>query len=189
MDEGGNMTLRVTLQIQVPVHRLKHALELVKPAVARRKLTMPILTNVLFRGGKLRATNLELSVSAALAETSGDAFTLPYKTLTDMLRHIPNAEVATLEHDGGKVILTSGGTRVTLFSTDAGEFPPLHDIQGEGELADGDRFLRALLGAVPYTAGPKEAARPVLRPCASPWAMWWRWPAAMASGWPGRTPP
>jgi hypothetical protein len=28
---------------------------------------------------------------------------------------------------------------------------------------DGDRFLRFLLGAVPYTAGPKETARPVLQ--------------------------
>ncbi len=153
------------MQMQVPVHRLKHALELVEPAVARGKVTLPILANVLFRGGKLRATNLELSVSADLAEASGDAFTLPYKTLTDVLRHIPNAEVATLERDGGKVTLTSGGTRVTLFSTDAGEFPPTGrgDIDGEGELVDGDRFVKALVGAVPYTATDKQTARPVLQ--------------------------
>ena len=151
------------MQIQIPVHRLRHALELVDPAVARGKVTLPILANVLFRGGKLRATNLELSVSADLAEASGDAFTLPYKTLTDVLRHIPNAEVATLERDGGKVTLTSGGTRVILYSTDAGEFPPMPGIEGEGELVDGDRLVKALLGAVPYTASAKEAARPVLQ--------------------------
>ena len=150
------------MQIQIPVHRLKHALELVEPAVAR-KTTLPITQNVLFRAGALHATNLTLAISADLREIQGVAFTLPHSTLTNLLRHVPNAEVATMEYEGGTVIIAAGGNRLRLHGTESGDFPPVPQVQGEGELVDGDRFLRALLGAVPYTAGAKEAARPVLQ--------------------------
>ena len=151
------------MQIQIPVHRLKHALELVEPAVARGKTTLPITLNVLFRAGGLHATNLTLAISAELQEVLGMAFTLPFKTLSDVLRHVPNAETATIEYENGAATIHVGGNRIRLVGTDPSEFPPLPALAGEGELVDGDRFVRALLGALPYTAGAKEAARPVLQ--------------------------
>jgi hypothetical protein len=72
------------------------------------------------------------------------------------------AEAATIEYEGGTATIIVGGNRLRLAGTDPGDFPPVPQVPGEGELVDGDRFLRALLGAVPYTAGPKETARPVL---------------------------
>ena len=146
--------------MKIPVHRLKHALELVEPAVAR-KATLPITQNVLFQEGKLVATNLELAVAADMPEAAGFRHTLPYKLLVDVLRHIPNTEIASIERDGGTVTLTAGGTRVTLHGTDAADFPPLPAVPGERELVDGDRFLKALVAAVPYTA--TADSYPVLR--------------------------
>ena len=146
--------------MNIPVHRLKHALALVDCAVAR-KATLPITQNVLFQGGKLVATNLEIAVSADLPEAAGFHHTLPYKPLVDILRHIPNTEVAAIERDGGTVTLTAGGTRATLYGTDAADFPPLPTVPGEGEPVDGDRLLKALVEAVPYTA--INESRPVLR--------------------------
>ena len=61
-----------------------------------RKATLPITQNVLFRAGGLNATNLTLTISAELREVQGLAFTLPYDTLSNILRHVPNAEVATI---------------------------------------------------------------------------------------------
>ncbi|HLF04669.1 MAG TPA: DNA polymerase III subunit beta, partial [Dehalococcoidia bacterium] len=59
-----------------------------EPAVAR-KATLPITQNVLFRAGGLNATNLTLTISAELREVQGLAFTLPYDTLSNILRHVP----------------------------------------------------------------------------------------------------
>ncbi|HLF05172.1 MAG TPA: DNA polymerase III subunit beta [Dehalococcoidia bacterium] len=56
-----------------------------------------------------------------------------------------------------------GGNRLRLAGTAAGDFPPVPQVPGEGELVDGDRFFKALLGAVLYAARPKETARPVLQ--------------------------
>ena len=153
--------------MRIKVQDLKHALELVGPAVAR-KATLPITQDVLVQGRRLTAYDLELAVVAtlpndpSLAEPEDQDFTctLPYKQLTDMLRHVPGSAVAQLEAQDGAVLVTAGPDRLRLPGHDPLEFPPLPQAPGEGEPVDGDRFIKGLLGALPYTATDKS--RPVL---------------------------
>ena len=145
--------------IRITVERLRQALTLVEPAVAK-KATLPITKNVLVAAGQLRATNLEVTVSAPLPEAGDAMFTVPFKQLKEALAHLPGYETLHVELVDHLLRANTSRTQFQLFTSPADEFPPL-PAQPEHEAeVDGDIFLAGLEEVVHYAA--TESSRPVL---------------------------
>ena len=66
--------------MDIQVEKLRQALDLVSAAMPRGKVTLPITTSVLFRDGKVTATNLELWISVELAELGRSSPSASLKT-------------------------------------------------------------------------------------------------------------
>jgi DNA polymerase-3 subunit beta len=153
--------------MEIQVERLRQALELVSSAIPKGKVTLPITTSVLFKEGKLTATNLELWVSVDVPQLQAGrtGFVLPHRALTEALKFIPGRQMLTITPDRQRVLLESAGSRTTLIKPGLPrDFPPMpqpsETTGAEGFLVDGDRLVRGLLAVLPYAA--TKDTRPVL---------------------------
>ena len=94
----------------VTSHKLKHALDLIEPAIPRGRVSMPITSNFLMQGGRLVATNLEIAISAELPEVTGRAaMCLPFALVKRFLQHVSDTEVLDITVKGYKTPLRRGG--------------------------------------------------------------------------------
>ena len=153
--------------MEIQVERLRQALELVSSAIPKGKVTLPITTSVLFKEGKLTATNLELwvSVDVSQLQTGRTGFVLPHRALTEALKFIPGRQTLTITSDRQRVLLESAGSRTTLIKPGLPrDFPPMPQPAGsmgaDGFVVDGDRLVQGLLSVLPYVA--TKDTRPVL---------------------------
>jgi DNA polymerase III sliding clamp (beta) subunit (PCNA family) len=156
--------------MDIQVEKLRQALDLVSAAMPRGKVTLPITTSVLFRDGKLTATNLEIWVSVDLPElgrssssaslragpelAEGTGFLLPHKALTEALKFIPGRQLLTLTPGRSDVVMEAASSRLTLVEPgQPRDFPPMPQLPDtDGFTVDGDRLVRSLLGVMPYVA-------------------------------------
>ena len=146
--------------MQIPCYKLKHALELVEPAIAR-KPTLPITQNFLIQDGRVMATNLEMAIAADLPEAKGESLCLPYGVVSKFIQYIPNTDILEISIDGTKATIRAGRMSSTVHGADPKDFPPFPYITPDGAgSVDGDRLVNALMGAVPATA--RDESRPIL---------------------------
>ena len=145
----------------IPCYKLKHSLDLVEPAVAR-KATLPITQNFLIQNGRVMATNLDMAIAADLPEAKGATLCLPHGVVSRFIQYVPNTDILDIAVDGIKVTIRAGRMVTTIHGADPEEFPPFPRITTpDGEWSvDGDRLVHALMGAVLAVA--REDSRPVL---------------------------
>ncbi|HEY6878847.1 MAG TPA: DNA polymerase III subunit beta [Polyangiales bacterium] len=127
-------------------------------AVADRKSSMPILSNVLLSAddsGVLRfaATDLYLAVSAS-AEASvkrPGTVALSARTLFDIVKNLPEGEVKLGLDKHNAVLLRSGKIKFRIPGMPGEDFPPLPSA-GEGAFAEIDvNLLSQLIGLTQYS--------------------------------------
>jgi DNA polymerase III subunit beta len=100
--------------------------------IAERKLTIPILANVLLRaeGGELTmtSTDLEIGLTSKMAATvkSPGAITVPAKRLSDFVRLLPDGDI-DIDVKGTAVVLKSGRSRTRLQGMAIESFPTLEE--------------------------------------------------------------
>ena len=152
--------------MQIRVDKLRKNLALLQPVVPR-KATLPIITNVRLRDGKLTGTDLETKVSIDLPQTQGNALLLPLKQVMELLKFVPGDEMLTLEvtpkpNSKNSLVKLSWNSGSAAYETkNVRDYPEIaiKEPQPEGSL-NGDRLIDALVAALPYCAS--EATRPVL---------------------------
>jgi DNA polymerase III subunit beta len=127
-------------------------------AVADRKSSMPILSNVLLSAddsGLLRfaATDLYLAVSAS-AEANikrGGTVALSARTLFDIVKNLPEGEVKLAVDKQNAVLLRSGKIKFRIPGMPGEDFPPLPSA-GEGSFSELDvNLLTQLIGLTQYS--------------------------------------
>ena len=97
--------------------------------VSEKKQTMPILGNVLLRGGKdsllLVSSDLEVEVSTSIPhETEGELnTTLPARKFLDILKSLPGSDLVEIDVTENKATIKSGRSKFTLATISGAEFP------------------------------------------------------------------
>ncbi len=133
------------MKLKVKREELLRPLQIVNSVIERRQ-TLPILANALLRIGNgsitLVGTDLEVEmvISAALANGGDGEATLPARKLLDICRTLPeNAEI-TLETEGDQVKLNSGRSRFRLSTLPVSDYPSLEDmaVQKSVEVTEGN---------------------------------------------------
>lgn len=137
-------------------------------AVADRKSSMPILSNVLLSaddGGLLRfaATDLYLAVSASAEATikQPGSVALSARTLFDIVKNLPEGEVKLSIDKQNAVQLRSGKIKFRIPGMPGEDFPPLPSA-GEGAFAELDAGVLAQLIALTQYSMSSDDTRPHL---------------------------
>jgi DNA polymerase III sliding clamp (beta) subunit (PCNA family) len=149
--------------METTVHRLRYVLDVLEPAVAGKKATLPILKNVVIGQGRAYATNLEAAITVEMPEATGAPLLLPHSQLLSLLKHIPAGTRLTINREGQAIKLAAGATTAEFpVPGEVADFPPLPVLQpiGEGQV-DGDLFLKTATALAEYAA--TDASRPVLQ--------------------------
>jgi DNA polymerase-3 subunit beta len=155
-----NTPILEEINMDIQVERLRQALDLVSAAISRGnrdKSGLPITSSVLFRDGKVTATNLEVWISVDLPElapTSRGSFVLPHRALTEALKFIPGRQMLTMTPGRSDVVMEAASSRLTLVKPgQPRDFPPMPQLSDEDSFAvDGDRLVRGLLEMLPYVS-------------------------------------
>jgi DNA polymerase-3 subunit beta len=155
--------LRITCRRDELVSRLA----IVSRAVSTRT-SVQILAGVMLRaeGGELHlaATDMELSLRSSLPAEVGSegAIVLPGRTLVDVARGLPDAEVA-IEHrpEEGLVRIDSGSAHYALHTYNAEDFPRLPEVDSAQTFSVDREALLETVGRVARSAS-RDESRPVL---------------------------
>ncbi|MGH3050711.1 MAG: DNA polymerase III subunit beta [Gaiellaceae bacterium] len=155
------------LKITCSKDELVQGLGIVGRAVSTRT-SVQILSGILLEasGSELRlaATDMELSLRATIsAQVEGDgAIVLPGRTLVDIARLLPAAEV-TIEHRPSEAVVhvTSGSASYTLHTFNPEDFPRLPDLTTIETFAVAGESLLETIGRVARAAS-RDESRPVL---------------------------
>lgn len=128
---------------------LKRALQAVAAAVPTRS-PKPVLTNVLFAGETVTATDLEMRISAPLDCYDGPAMLLPHQRLTAIVGELSDSDAVTLRPDGSACVVDAGRVTYRLPVEDANEFPAAGEIDTKPiARLPADQFL-SLMNAVRF---------------------------------------
>ncbi len=129
--------------------------------IADKKSTIPVLGNLLIEALgdalTLKATDLDVSLSTrvnAEVEQPG-AFCLSAKKLFDIVRRLPDAEVA-IKADGDYAKLTCGGSRFKLLSLPKDNFPEIKSHDGTF-IAVPSATLRAMIARTIFAITAEES--------------------------------
>lgn len=139
------------MKIRIPRETLLKPLQAVINVVERRQ-TMPILSNVHLsvKNKKLvlTATDLEveLRASADLEKATSESLeiTVPGRKLMDICRSLPEQASIDLSLDKDKITLRSAGSRFSLSTLPAADFPLIEENEGTAEFAIEPQNLRYL---------------------------------------------
>ena len=139
------------MKIRIQRETLLKPLQAVINVVERRQ-TMPILSNVYLsvknKMLSLTATDLEVELRAsAELEQAASApleITVPGRKLMDICRSLPEHASIDLSHEKEKVILRSGGSRFSLSTLPAADFPLIEENEGTAEFTIEPKNLRFL---------------------------------------------
>lgn len=149
--------------MQTTVQRLRYVLQVLEPAVAGKKATLPILQNVVVGQGRAWAMDLETAVTIEMPDALEEPLLLPHARLLALLAKIPGGMPLTIDHEGDRIKLTAGTISAEFPAPgEVADFPPLPGLQpiGEGKM-DGDLFLKTANAIAAYAA--TETSRPVLQ--------------------------
>jgi DNA polymerase-3 subunit beta len=109
--------------------------------VVERKNTIPILSNILLKAadGHLNFTSTDLDLtllSAAEAKVSRPgSVTVPARKLFDLIRNLPDAEVALKLMDNHYLGVTCERSSFRLVAQPAEDFPTVPKVEGKGEIS------------------------------------------------------
>lgn len=151
------------------------AVSQVKRAAAS-KSPCPILTHILLRtdGAELlvlQTTDLEIAMTATMpAEiTQEGTFTVPVKTLSEMLTAMSEDTVVASSDGKTSLILACGSAKYTLMGLPSSEYPDIPPTVGEQEFSD---HAQTLLDAIKSTAPcmSDNKVRMVLCGCCWTWS-------------------
>ncbi|AOU96620.1 DNA polymerase III subunit beta [Acidihalobacter yilgarnensis] len=130
--------------------------ELLKPlqrvigAVERRQ-TMAILGNVLLQidGNRMQltATDLEIELVSHCYLIDGDngSATVPARKLYEICKALPDDSEISLEFEDGRAVLRSGGSRFSLVTLPASEYPNLDEFVPQAQFSLSQAQLKGLL--------------------------------------------
>ncbi len=106
--------------------------------VVERKVTLPILKNVLLRGGdehlEMLATDLEIGFKSTCPAvvTHGGTLTLPAKPLYEIVRALPDKDVRFKEGERHQMTVTCGTSRFRIAGLPQEDFPQLPEPKAAG---------------------------------------------------------
>lgn len=147
---------------------LQAALSAVKDAVNSRN-TIPILANIAVErhgeGLRLRATNLDIEISAAFEAEIGDdfsAFTFPAKTVTSIVGNLDDGKPVSFEpamsgNQLSEVTIKSGCARIKVPVLPISDFPLLDKEPLPFTISLGTSALTRCLSAVSFAMANEEA--------------------------------
>jgi DNA polymerase-3 subunit beta len=131
-------------------------------AIAARKSTIPILSNVRISVGPLSAhitaTDLDTTYQNSVPVTSDETFTtcLPARKLFDIVKAMPE-DTIRISVDGDKCTITSGKSRFRLGTLPAGDFPSVdHAFVDAIQLTFDPAKLRTALTQTLYSSSQEE---------------------------------
>ncbi|WP_423908220.1 DNA polymerase III subunit beta [Candidatus Spongiihabitans sp.] len=149
------------MNIKIARDNLLPALNLVSSVVEKRQ-TLPILANLYFNlaNGKLNlvGTDLEVEISESIADVTGDngAFTVSSRKILDITRMLPENALISLKHESEKVIVSSGRSRYTLKTLEAGDFPRIEDNVWEERFTISQLSLKTLLAKTAFAMAVQD---------------------------------
>ena len=119
-------------------------------AVADKKQTLPILSNVYLRCEDndlmLKSTDLEVELEfkcAATIEQDGE-ITIPAKKVADIVRELPDGKINfELNNDSSKMQVQSSTGRYNLATQAAGDFPDVDTVASDNKFNVIDKFVRS----------------------------------------------
>ena len=149
------------MNIKIARENLLPALNLVSSVVEKRQ-TLPILANLYFNlaNGKLNlvGTDLEVEISESITDVTGDngAFTVSSRKILDITRMLPENAPISLKHESEKVIVSSGRSRYTLKTLEAGDFPRIEDNVWEERFTINQLSLKTLLAKTAFAMAVQD---------------------------------
>ncbi len=148
------------IKMDIQIARFREALELLKPAVAR-KSAIKSLESILLKDGQAIATDLETMVITVVPEADLTSL-VPLKAVAKVLQFIPGKESLHIESTDGKIALSWSGGGATFPVEDPGTFPDVPEFVSDTEASlDTDILIPALASVQPYAA--TDTDRPVLQ--------------------------
>jgi DNA polymerase-3 subunit beta len=136
--EGGNSH---GIDVELTLRRGDFLNELtIMQGVVERKNTIPILSNILLKAadGHLHFTSTDLDLtllSAAAASVSRPgSVTVPARKLFDLIRNLPDADVALKLMDNHYLGVTCQRSSFRLVAQPAEDFPTVPKVEGKGEI-------------------------------------------------------
>lgn len=132
--------------------------------VVERRNTIPILSNVLLRGGtdglQLKATDLDIEVTETIAADVVDAgaTTVPAHVIYDIVRKLPDGAQVSLETSGetGQMTIRSGRSRFSLGALPEGDFPDLAAGELDSRFSLGAADLKRLIEKTQFAISTEE---------------------------------
>jgi DNA polymerase-3 subunit beta len=130
--------------------------------VVERKNTIPILSNILLKAadGHLNFTSTDLDLtllSAAPASVSRPgSVTVPARKLFDLVRNLPDADVALKLMDNRYLGVTCQRSNFRLVAQPAEDFPTVPKVEGKGEIAIALDLWKRVSRKVLYAVSAEE---------------------------------
>ncbi len=149
------------MNIKIARAQLLPALNLVNSVVEKRQ-TLPILANLYFNhtNGKLNlvGTDLEVEILECIDEVTGEngAFTLSSRKIFDITRMLPENATISLKYESNTVVISSGGSRYTLKTLDAGDFPRIEADNWEERFKIKQSDLRNVLNRTAFAMAVQD---------------------------------
>lgn len=130
--------------------------------VVERKNTIPILSNILLRAadGHLNFTSTDLDLTllsqAQARVTQPGSVTVPARKLFDLIRNLPEADVALKLMDNHYLGVTCERSSFRLVAQPAEDFPTVPKVDGKGEVSIALDLWKRLSRKVLYAVSAEE---------------------------------
>lgn len=145
--------------MDIQVARFREVLGLLKPVILR-KTTLPVLTNVLLKGGQAVATDLDTMVIVQVPEADIDCL-LPYADVVKVLQYVQGLEYLHFEPKDGKVAMSWSDGSATFGTGDVKDYPDIPQFVPVAEAPiDVDILIPAMYEVLGFAS--TEDTRPVL---------------------------
>ncbi len=130
--------------------------------VVERKNTIPILSNILLKAGdgslNFTSTDLDLTLlsQAQARVTRPGSVTVPARKLFDLIRNLPEADVALKLLDNHYLGVTCERSNFRLVAQPAEDFPTVPKVEGKGEVSIALDLWKRLSRKVLYAVSAEE---------------------------------
>ena len=131
-------------------------------AVADKKQTLPILSNILIRcetdSIRLLSTDLEVELisTTTVSSTENGSFTLPGRKLLDICRALPVTSDLTLQQDDSKISISSKRSKFSLSTLPENEFPLIKGINDVEVISVDQSNLKNLINKTHFSMAQQD---------------------------------
>lgn len=122
------------MEFKIEQNKLNKILAIVSRIASTSRTIMPILSNILIRVNKNKATFIATDLGLAIVDNVGvevkkeGVVTVPARLMADFVANLPKNEVVSVKAENNKVMISAGKYRSTINSMLADDFPELPDI-------------------------------------------------------------